>query len=415
MVPMDISPDYIRMLSEEYAQRAVDIRRHLCQWPEVSGQEEKTSALVVSVLNQLGVPVREKVGGLGVLGLIDGKETGPTIALRADMDALVLQDRKKVPYASKVPGIAHGCGHDVHTAILLGTAMVLSNIRDSIPGRVKLVFQPAEETASGASRMVSEGALREPDVDCILALHCYPTLRAGEVGIKQGITMAASDSFDIVIHGKGGHAAKPHETVDAILVAANVVSAIHQIISRRIDPLKPAVITLGTIRGGTARNVIADRVEIQGTMRCLDEGVRKKLMDSIRDVLDGATGSMGARYELTFMERTPAVVNDERVTSLVLKAATEILGTEAARPINEPAMGAEDFAFYLNQIPGCFVRLGTSGEGKETCYPLHSGFFDIDEGAISKGIAFLSWAAIRLLAEPGKTVAREEWKDGLQS
>lgn len=391
------TPDYIRMLSEEYAQRTVDIRRHLCQWPEVSGQEEKTSAMVVSVLKQLGIAVREKVGGFGVVGVIKGGSPGPTVALRADMDALALQDRRKVPYASKVPGVAHGCGHDVHTAILLGTAMVLSGIKDDIPGQVKLIFQPAEETISGASRMVSEGVLREPDVDSILALHCHPNLRVGEVGIKQGVIMAASDSFDIVIHGKGGHAARPHETVDAVLVAANVISAIHQIVGRRIDPLKPAVITLGAVRGGTARNVIADRVEIQGTMRCLDEGVREKLMDSIREVLDGTTGSMGARYELTFMERTPAVVNDEKVTSLVSKAVTDILGTGSVRLIDEPTMGAEDFAFYLDQVPGCFVRLGTSGEGEETRYPLHSGYFDIDEGAITKGIAILSWAAIRLL------------------
>lgn len=394
---MALTPDYIRMLSEEYAQRTVDIRRHLCQWPEVSGQEEKTSAMVVSVLKQLGIPVREKVGGFGVVGVIKGGRSGPTVALRADIDALPLYDRRDASYASKVPGVAHGCGHDAHTAILLGTAMVLSRVRDDIPGQVKLIFQPAEETTSGASLMVSEGVLKNPDVECILALHCYPNLRAGEVGIKQGVTMAASDSFDIIIHGKGGHAARPHETVDAVLVAANVINSLHQIVSRRIDPLKPAVITLGVVRGGTARNVIADRVVIQGTMRCLDEGVRGKLMDSIREVLDGTTGSMGARYDLTFPERTPAVINDEKVTSLVTKAVTEILGAGAVRPVDEPTMGAEDFAFYLNQVPGCFVRLGTGGEGEETRYPLHSGYFDIDEGAITKGIAILSWAAIRLL------------------
>lgn len=394
---MDISPNSIRLLVEKHTQRTVDIRRHLCQWPEVSGQEEKTSALVASVLRELEIPVRERVGGFGVVGLIKGKRPGPTVALRADMDALALHDRRDAPYASKVLGVAHGCGHDAHTAILLGTAMVLSGIRDEIQGQVKLIFQPAEETTSGASLMVSEGVLKEPDVECMLALHCYPNLRAGEVGIKQGVTMAASDSFDIAIHGKGGHAARPHETIDAILVAANVISAIHQIVSRRIDPLKPAVITLGAVRGGAARNVIADRVEIQGTMRCLDEGVRGKLMDSIREVLDGTTGSMGARYELTFMERTPVVVNDEKVTSLVSKAVTDILGTGSVRPIDEPTMGAEDFAFYLNQVPGCFVRLGTSGEGEETRHPLHSGKFDIDERAIPVGMNILSWAVIRLL------------------
>jgi amidohydrolase len=398
---VDISPDYVRILSEECAQRAIDIRRHLCQWPEISGQEEKTSALVVSVLKQLGVPVKEKVGGFGVVGLIEGNGPGPTIAFRADMDALPLQDRKKAPYASKVPGVAHGCGHDVHTAILLGAAMVLSNVRESIPGRVKLIFQPAEESASGASRMMAEGALREPGVDCILALHCAPNLRVGEVGIKQGVTMAASDAFDIVILGKGGHAARPHETVDAVLVAANAISAIHQIVGRRIDPLTPAVITLGRVEGGTVRNVIAERVEIQGTMRCLDEEVRAKLMDAITEVLDGATHGMGAGYELTFTKRTPAVVNDGKVTTMVSGAAAEILGAGAVRPIEVPSMGGEDFAFYLSQVPGCFVRLGTGGEREETCHPLHSGQFDIDEGAIPAGIAFLSWAGIRLLGGRG--------------
>lgn len=394
---MDISPNSIRLLVEKNTQRTIDIRRHLCQWPEVSGQEEKTSAMVVSVLKQLGIPAREKVGGFGVVGLIEGGSPGPTVALRADMDALVLQDRKKVPYASKVPGVAHGCGHDVHTAILLGTAMVLSHVRDEIPGQVKLVFQPAEETTSGASRMISEGVLGEPDVACIVALHCYPNLRVGEVGIKQGVTMAASDSFDIVIHGKGGHAARPHETVDAILVAANVINSLHQIVSRRIDPLKPAVITIGSVKGGTARNVIADRVEIQGTMRSLDGKVRERLMESIRMVLDGVTSTMGVGYELKFTERTPAVVNDEKVTSLVEDAIIEIEGPGAVRTLCEPSMGAEDFAFYTEHVPGCFIRLGICGEGEETRHPLHSGRFDIDERAIPVGMNILSWAVIRLL------------------
>ncbi|MDH4100568.1 MAG: M20 family metallopeptidase [Nitrospirota bacterium] len=383
-------------LVDEISGRLVEIRRLIHQHPEPSGKEEKTSTLVASILWELGIPHVERVGGYGVVGTIKGERPGPTIALRADMDALPLHDAKETSYASQVPGVAHACGHDAHTAMLLGVAMVLSRLKEQLPGNVKLIFQPSEESISGAAKMIEEGVLDDLPVSAIVALHCYPYLPAGEAGIKAGPVMAASDSFNFTISGKGGHASRPHETIDAVLIAAQAVSAIHQIVSRRINPLSPAVITLGTIEGGTARNVIADKVRVAGTMRSLTPQVRDTLMQALEQTLDGICRVHGASYELTFTERTPAVVNDGDIMATVSEALADVLGDGAVHTLGDPAMGSEDFAYYLEKIPGCLFRLGTGGEERFS-YPLHHRCFDINEKALPIGVKALALSAIRLL------------------
>lgn len=392
--------DRIHQLVDEITGRVVELRRRIHQCPEPSGHEEKTAALVTATLRELGIPYREKVGGYGVVGLIEGKASGPTVALRADMDALRLMDGKDVPYASRNSGVTHACGHDAHTAILLGVAMALSRLRNELPGNVKLIFQPSEESISGAARMVAEGALDDPPVDAIVALHCYPYLPAGEVGIRPGPVMAASDSFNFSIFGRGGHASRPHETIDAVLVASQAVSAIHQIVSRRVNPLNPAVITLGTIQGGTARNIVADKVTVAGTMRSFTPEVRETLMNAIDQTLDGICRAHGASYELAYSERTPAVINEERTTSVVTSALKEAAGEDAVHAVGEPVMGSEDFAYFLEKVPGCMFRLGTGGHDGEGrfSFPLHHGCFDIDERALPIGVRALAWSAVRLLA-----------------
>ncbi len=362
--------------------RLIEIRRTIHMNPELGFEEFQTSKLVADELEKIGLKVRRGVAKTGVVGLLEGTKPGPTIAFRADMDALSMEDKKDVPYASRIPGKAHACGHDVHTTILLGTAMVLSQFAAEIPGQVKFIFQPAEEGPGGAAPMIEEGVL--DGVDVIYGLHTWVHGGVGEVGISPGPTSASADEIDIKILGKGGHGAYPHEGVDAIHLAGLVVTALHTLASRFIDPLEPNVITIGTIKGGYRRNIIADQVEMQGTVRTYNEDLRYQIKEQIEKTLAGITSAFGGDYSLEYNFGYPPLINHlekaKNVGQVISNLPYPFKEVERA-----PSMGGEDFAFYLQKVPGAFFYLGTRSSEK-TAYPGHHSRFDVDERALALGV-----------------------------
>ncbi|HLC18806.1 MAG TPA: amidohydrolase [Thermodesulfobacteriota bacterium] len=385
---------------ESVKDRIRKFRREIHHCPELSGEERNTAAFVAGVLEDNDIDVRRGVGGHGVVGVLRGGESGPTIAMRADMDALPIQDAKKTDYASGVPGVMHACGHDVHTAILMGTAVVLGGLKDRLKGNVKFIFQPSEErSVTGAKMMIDEGALEDPAPSAIVALHCNPEMEVGTIGHKSGIMTASSDGFRIVVKGKSGHASRPHQTVDAVLLSSLVINAIHHIVSRRTDPLHHAVISIGTICGGVAANIIADAVEMEGTVRTLDVVARKKIHTLLEETIKGVTEGMGGSYELDYSYGTPSVINDRGVDDLVKSCAYDILGAENVVEMAEPLMGAEDFAYFAEKIPGTLFRLGTSNPAKGIAAHLHNPNFDIDEDALAIGTKIMSWIAGKYLVK----------------
>ncbi|MFQ5427951.1 MAG: M20 family metallopeptidase [Thermodesulfobacteriota bacterium] len=379
--------------AEAVEEKVREVRRRIHGNPELSGEERNTAALVAGALESIGVEVRKNVGGHGVMGIIRGEAgEGRTIALRADMDALPIQDVKQSDYASGVPGVMHACGHDVHTSVLLGTAKVLASIKERLKGNVKLIFQPSEEKSiTGAKMMIKEGILEDPEPNVIVALHCYPELEAGVIAHKPGIMTAASDKFKVVVLGKSGHASRPHQCVDAVLLSALVINAIQHIVSRRTDPLHHAVISIGTIHGGSALNVIADRVEMEGTVRTLSRDARQKVRALVEETIKGVTEGMGGGYELEYEFGTPAVVNDAGVDGLIRRCGMHVVGEENVITMPDPKMGAEDFAYFTEKVPGALFRLGTSNKEKGLTAKLHSPDFDVDEKALDVGVKTLSW------------------------
>lgn len=382
--------------------KIISIRRQIHKNPEVSGNEVKTSALVKAVLEEAGYDVKANVAGHGVVGLLRGPmgkvDTGRTIAIRADMDALRLEDKKDCDYASTVDGVMHGCGHDVHTACGLGAALVLSKLKEHLKGDVKFIFQPSEESPEGgASFMIDEGVLEDPKVDAIIALHCFPELEVGVAGHRPGPMTASFDMFTIKVKGKSGHASRPHQSVDAIHVSAMVINALHHIVSRRMDPMHPAVITVGTIEGGTAENVIADEVTMRGNIRALDENIRRYIPMHLEEMLSGITSSMGASFEFHFEEGCPSVVNDKEIDSFMADCQRDLFGEESVRYLEQPSMGGEDFAFFTERVPGALIRLGTRNVEKGVVKFLHNSRFDVDEDCLYNGVSLLSYGALSFL------------------
>ncbi|MDH4227883.1 MAG: amidohydrolase [Deltaproteobacteria bacterium] len=391
----------IKKISAGIKDRVITFRREIHKNPELSGAENKTAAFVAGVLEGAGLEVRTNVGGHGVVGVLRGgmnKGQGKVIALRADMDALPIQEVNTCGYASVVPGVMHACGHDAHTSILMGAAITLSKLKPTMKGDVVFIFQPSEETTEGgASEMIKEGALSNPVPTAIVALHCFPELEKGIIAHKSGVMTASSDRFTVVVKGKGGHASRPHQSVDAILVASMVVNALHHIVSRRMDPLHHAVISIGIIRGGSAANVIADRVELKGTVRTLDAALRKEMPTYIEDTIRGITMGAGATYELDYGFGSGSVVNDYTVDSLVKAAATDVVGPHNVILMPAPVMGSEDFSCFTEKIPGSLFRLGTSNKAKGIAASLHSSSFDIDEDSLEIGVSTMAWIAARYI------------------
>lgn len=382
-------------------ERMISFRREIHKNPELSGEEAATATFVAGVLEASDIEVVRNVGGHGVVGLLRGAGAagdGPTIALRADMDALPLQEQSGAEYASCKAGVMHACGHDVHTAVLLGTAIALGALKGRLNGNIKFIFQPSEERSiTGAKMMIEEGALEGPAPQAIVALHCFPEMESGTVAHKPGIMTASSDSFKIVVKGKSGHASRPHQAVDAVLLSSMVVNAVHHIVSRRTDPLHTAVISIGTICGGTAPNIIADRVEMEGTVRTLSPGSRNKVHALIEETIKGVTHGMGGDYELEYEYGTPPVMNDKKLDAHVAACAAEMLGRKNVVELADPLMGAEDFAYFAEKVPGVLFRLGTGNRDKGITSHLHSPTFDVDEDALVVGARLMSWIAAKFV------------------
>jgi len=394
----------IRKRAREIEERVVKFRREIHSQPELSGKEEKTARFIAAVLEDNDIEIETGVGGNGIVGIIRGGNTGgrnggkgsDVIAIRADMDALPIGERGNCSYASKVEGVMHACGHDVHSAILMGAAIVLGGLREKLTGDVKLIFQPEEEVIpGGALAMIEAGVLENPRPSAMVALHCCTELDAGFIGHKEGIVTASCDFIKISIFGTSGHSSRPHQTVDAILVAALVINAIHHIVSRRTDPLHHVAISLGTIKGGNAPNIIADNVEITGTVRVLSPELRAVMPELIEQTIKGITMSVGGTYDFQCNYGHPSVVNDGELNEVVRCSALDLFGKEHTINMKDPQMGAEDFAYYAEKVPAMLFRLGTGNKAKGVTSPLHSSCFDIDESALSVGVQMMSLIACK--------------------
>ncbi|MCS6814996.1 MAG: M20 family metallopeptidase [Cyanobacteria bacterium] len=384
--------DTIKSVAKTLEPRLIEIRHHLHSHPELSGQEYQTAAYVAGVLSSCGLHVREAVGKVGVVGDLMGDRADRILAIRTDMDALPIQERTGLPYSSKQAGVMHACGHDVHTTIGLGTAMVLSQLGTPLPGAYRFLFQPAEEVAQGAHWMVQDGVME--GVAAILGLHVFPATPLGCIGIRYGALTAAADDIELTIMGESGHGARPHEAVDAIWIAAQVITALQQSISRTQNPLRPVVLTFGTIQGGRAANVIADRVTLTGTVRSLHPETHEQLPAWIEQIIAGICQAYGATYKLNYQRVVPSVQNDPVLTRLLETAATEAWGSDRVKLLLEPSLGAEDFSCYLAHAPGTMFRLGV-GKPEGITYPLHHPQFTVDDSAIFTGVVTMAYTAWR--------------------
>ncbi|MBW3042839.1 amidohydrolase [Prochlorococcus marinus] len=378
----------IHVSSKEILPDLIELRRHLHAHPELSGQEYQTAALVAGELRKSGWEVKEAVGRTGVVAEM-GQKNRPVVALRVDMDALPIEERTGLDYTSSIQGLMHACGHDLHTCIGLGVAKVLAN-KKFTNSRIRIIFQPAEEIAKGANWMRAEKVLE--DVKALFGVHVYPDLSVGKIGIKSGTFTAAAAELEIDIIGQGGHGARPHEGVDSIWVAAKVISGIQEAISRRLDALKPVVISFGKISGGNAFNVIAERVKLLGTVRCLDSNLYEQLPQWIEKIVKNIASNYGAEVHMNFKSIAPPVYNDPELTNLLSSCAKTFIDEENIVYLENPSLGAEDFAFYLQDVPGTMFRLGVAGE--KGCAPLHSSYFSLDERSLELGIKILSQAII---------------------
>ena len=358
----------------------INWRRYLHQHPELSFQEVQTARFIEEKLLSFGLDVKINIGGNGLIGILSGDQPGQTIALRADFDALPINDEKEVPYKSLNPGVMHACGHDGHTAALLGTAQTLSKFRKYIKGKIVFIFQHAEELPPGGAKfMVEENVLE--GVDYVFGAHLASGIPLGKVAVGEGYQQAAVDKFDILIEGEGGHGARPHNTVDSIVIGSEVVNSLQKIVSRRVNPMKSAVVTIGVFQAGSAFNVIADTARLEGTVRTFDENVRTLVKEEIYSIVKGITEGSHANYKIDYLNGYPALFNHKKETDIVRSLFAEVFTEEAVIEL-EPSMGAEDFSYYLQERPGTFFSVGAQNENENTHYPHHHPKFDIDEKAL---------------------------------
>ena len=383
----------IKNIAESLAPRLVEIRRHIHANPELSGQEYQTAAYIAGVLSSCGLSVQEAVGKTGVKGELPGKGSDRRIlAIRADMDALPIQEKTDLDFASRKPGIMHACGHDVHATVGLGAAMVLSRLSEPLQGKIRFLFQPAEEIAQGANWMIREGVMR--DVSAVFGLHVFPSIPARSIGVRYGALTAAADDLEIFIQGESGHGARPHEAIDAIWIASQVITTLQQAISRTQNPLRPIVLTIGQISGGRAPNVIADQVRMAGTVRSLHPETHAHLPEWIESLVTNVCSTYNAKCQVNYRRGVPSVQNDQFLTRLVEEAGLEAWGQDRVLILSEPSMGAEDFSLYLQQAPGTMFRLGV-GSTNLLNPPLHHPEFLVDESAILTGVITLAYAAYK--------------------
>ncbi len=388
--------------AQKIKEELIQWRRHIHQNPELSAKEDKTAEFIVKKLKEFGIEeiYPHYADTPSVVAYIRKDKNAPTVALRADIDALPIEEKNEVPYKSKIKGVMHACGHDAHTAMVLGAAKILQKFKDRLKGNVKLIFQSCEENppaCSGAKRLVEHGVC--DDISVIFGLHVSPEIESGKIAVRKGPMMASGDIFKVKIKGKSTHGARPHMGIDPVLMAAQAINTIHHIVSRKVNPFQPVVVTIGKIRGGYAPNQIPDEVVFEGTVRTFDENIRQKVEKWIEEAVKGVTISYGGTYEYEYIKGTPPVINDEKVTEFGIKVIKELLGEDGFVELSEPSMGGEDFAFYLKKVPGAYFRLGIRNEKKGIIHPLHSSKFDIDEDTLPIGAGFLAYLAYRWLEE----------------
>jgi amidohydrolase len=391
---MDLSAK-VKELAKKYTSDIIADRRHLHANPELSFKEFNTAKFVVAKLKEFKIETQEGVAETGVVGLIKGKNPEKKIvALRADMDALPIAETNNVPYKSKNEGIMHACGHDVHTSSLLGTARILSEIRDNFEGTVKLIFQPGEELIpGGASLMIKAGVLKNPSPTNILGQHVMPSIPAGKVGFREGMYMASADEIYVTVKGKGGHAAMPERNIDPVLIASHIIIALQQIVSRNADPKTPTVLSFGKVTANGATNIIPDEVKIEGTFRTLNEVWREEAHQKMKKMAESIADGMGGTCEFKILNGYPFLKNDPALTARMREAATDFLGKENVLEL-DLWMAAEDFAYYTQQIDACFYRLGVRNESKGITSGVHTPTFDIDESALETGAGLMAWLAL---------------------
>ena len=385
--------------AREIEEQFIGFRRMFHRYPEAGWQEEKTAACVMQHLDDLGIPYT-RIGSTAIVGLIEGAIPGEKcIAIRADMDALAVHEQNEIEYASTVPGLMHACGHDGHTAILMGVASLLKEKQAEIKGSIKLFFQPAEEGPGGALPMIAGGCLENPTVTAAIGLHLNTAeYYTGELALKPGAINAASDTLNITIKGYGGHGAMPHLSKDPILCAAQVVVALQNIVGREINPAHSAVVTIGTINGGTRSNVIADTVNLSGTIRTLDPEIRDSMQERITRIVDGICSANRCHADIDIRPGYPAVINDPQMSEAFAQTAAAVLGAEKILKITEASMGGEDFSYFARKVPACFVRLGARNIELGCVHPGHHPRYNFDEAAIAYGMATMAQVALDYLA-----------------
>lgn len=375
----------------------IQIRRHIHKYPELGGNEYNTAAFIESKLKKLNIPFK-RLSKTGVIGTLKGAKSGKVIALRADIDALPIEEDNIVEYRSKNKGIMHACGHDAHVAIILGAAKYLAKKRNSLKGSVRFVFQPKEETSDGAESMIRNGALKNPDVDIILGAHVCPWLKSGKIGLKYGEMMAAVDKIKIYIEGEIAHGAYPHLGKDALVASAAFINLVQTIIAREVDPVSPAVITFGTIKGGDSYNIICENIMIEGTVRTFNNKTRKLIKESIIRKLKTVETAYGIKYKIDYQSVGNALINDREITKFCYNTAKEFYGKTDTVILENPSMGGEDFAEYLRVVPGNFIYIGTSKD-KSTSYPWHHSNFNVDETVLPKAAKYIAYTVEKFLNE----------------
>jgi amidohydrolase len=391
-----ISKTSIDEMALSLTETVIRLRRDFHQHPELGFEEKRTSSIIAEYLKGLGLEVTTGIAGTGVVGLLHGASPGKTVMLRADMDALPIQELNETDYQSVTPGVMHACGHDGHMAILLGTAKLLSSFRDSFKGQVKFVFQPAEENLGGAKIMIEQGVLKAPDVDAVFGLHLISPLPYGYIGCGKGAFMASIDIFTIRLLGRAGHSAMPGGSVDAIVMGSEVVLNLQDYIRKSLPDGYQFIVNIGTFHGGTAPNIVTDKVELTGTVRVLDENIRSSIRGILEAYLRDITSSRDGGFELDYIQGYPVTVNDGAMTDLVMSIAAGIV--DKANVIwMPPAMASEDMSFYLKEVPGCFFFLGAGSADPALNQPHHNPYFSIDERALEVGVKMLAAIAIDFL------------------
>lgn len=365
----------------------ISVRRDFHKYPELGMEEFRTSEKIINYLDEMGIEYKKNIANTGIVAIIRGGQDTRTVALRADMDALPIDDEKKVAYKSNICGKMHACGHDAHMSILLGAAKILCDMKNNLKGNIKLIFQPAEETVGGAKFMIKEGTMENPKVDVIFGLHVDPEIPVGKIGIKYDQMNASSDTIKIIIHGESTHGAYPHTGIDAIYIAGQIITAVQSIVSRNTDPRDCAVITIGIIHGGTQGNIIANRVEMIGTVRTINIDTRNKTISRIESIVKNISMSMGGIGELIREEGYPPLINNNKIVNKIKENGINILGKKNVVKIKDISLGVEDFAYFLQNTNGAFFRLGCRNEEKGIIYEGHTNVFDIDEDCLPIGVA----------------------------